>query len=361
MSKKEIRIYDSINDLNENQWNDVVNQSELGSVFHRAGWLRAVEEGLGRTARHLVIEKGGNPVALLPNFVEEVDLPSSVPSVVNRFGAKRLTSVEPGFGGPLFMGSERSNFELMFDHIDRLFEGDDLINHRVKTASDEFVRYSRPFAQYGYQLESGICRLLVDLDQGWEAIEANMNKSKRSNLSDARENPATVYERSLDGAALEEFYDTYREAMDRVGGTTYPFAFFERLGEEFAEHVELFTVEIDGEFAGGQLYLLDEGQSTIHCFFQAVDEAFFEYYPSELLDEYGMKWAIERGYGEYDLGSSPPDFTDGSFKYKNELGAYPRPVLSWEKGCSPIKWPMYRLGRWYLKNRDGRSEASSAQ
>lgn len=361
MSKKEIQIYDSIDDINENQWNDVVTQSELGSVFHRAGWLRAVEQGLGRSASHLVLEKSGNPIALLPNFVEDVDLPSAVSSVVDRFGAKRLTSIEPGFGGPLFMGSERSNFELMFDHVDRLFDDDDLINHRVKVPSDEFMRYSRPFSEYGYRLSAGVCRLVIDLGKGWESIEADMNKSKRRSLNKARENAATVNERSLDGATLDRFYDTYRAAMERVGGETYPYAFFERLGEEFVDNLELFTVEVDGEFAGGQLYLLDEDRSTVHCFFQAVDEEFFEYHPSELLDEYGMKWAIERDYAEYDLGSSPPDFTDGSFKYKNELGARPRPILSWEKGYSSIKWPMYRLGRWYLKNRDGPSEVSSAQ
>jgi predicted N-acyltransferase len=360
MSEKTFQIYDSINDLNENQWNDVVKQSERGSVFHRAGWLRAVEEGLGRSARHLVLEKGNNPIALLPNFVREVDLPSSLPSVVDRFDAKRLTSIEPGFGGPLFMGSERSNFEMMFDHIDRLLERDDIVNHRVKAANDEYLRYSRPFSEYGYQLSSDICRLIIDLDQGWDSIESNMNKSKRSNISKARENDATVHERSLEGEALDTFYETYQEAMDRVGGTAYPYAFLERIGEEMADRTELFTVEVDGEFAAGQVYLVDDEQSSVHCFFQAVDEDYFDYYPSELLDEHGMKWAIEREYSEYDLGSSPSDFTDGSFRYKNELGARPRPVLSWERGCSPIKWPMYRLGRWYFKNRNGSSELSSA-
>lgn len=352
MSEKDIRIYDSINQVNENQWDNVVKHSDRGSVFHRAGWLRTVEESLGRRARHLVIEKGGNPVGLVPNFVVDIDLPSSDLPLVDRLSAKRLTSVEPGFGGPVFVGSERSNFEFMFDHIESLFADEDFVNHRLRTGSDDFVRYSRPFARYGYHAETSACRFVVDLERGWEAIEADMDSSKRSHLADAREGPARVQEASLDGKSVERFYDVYLDAMDRTGGKTYPLAFFERLGEELADETKLFTVEVDGEFAGARLYLLDENRSTIHAFVRAIDAEFFEYYPTELLDEHAMKWGIERGYREYDLGSTRPDFTDGSFKYKDELGARAKPILSWERGCSPVKWPLYRLGRRYLKKRD---------
>lgn len=348
MAEKDIRIYDSINEVSENQWNNVVKQSERGSVFHRAGWLRTVEESLGLTPRHFVIEKGGNPIALIPNFVERIDLPSSLSPLADRLDAKRLTSIEPGFGGPLFVGSERSNFELMFEHVGWLFGDDDYVNHRVKTVSDGFVRYLRPFADYGYHVRTTTCRFTINLERGWEAIEADMDKSKRSHLADARKNEAMVYEQSLDGNVLGKFYDTYRTAMERVEGTTYPFEFFEQLGAELADHVKLLTVEIEGEFAGGRIYLLDESRSTIHAFFRALDDEYFEYYPTELLDEHAMKWGIENGYEEYDLGSTPSDFTDGSFRYKYELGAEPRPILTWEKGYSPVKWPLYRLGRRYL-------------
>lgn len=348
MSEKDLRIYDSIDDVSENQWNNVVKQSDRGSVFHRAGWLRTVEESLGSTPRHLVVEKGGNPIALVPNFVEPIDLPSSLAPVADRVDPKRLTSIEPGFGGPLFVGSERSNFELLFEQADQLFADDDFVNHRVKTVSDGFVRYLRPFADHGYRVRTTTCRFTIDLERGWEAIEADMAKSKRSHLAEARESEATVRERSLDGDALRQFYDTYRTAMERVEGTTYPFAFFEQLGEELPDRVELLTVEVEGEFAGGRLYLLDEDRATVHAYFRALDDEFFDYYPTELLDEYAMQWGIENGYETYDLGSTPSDFTDGSFRYKSELGAEPRPILTWEKGLSRVKWPLYRLGRRYL-------------
>ena len=66
---------ESIADRHENQWNTLVSQSDLGSVFHRSGWLRAVERGLDRRVAHLVGRKGSNPVAIFPNFRVSIDLP----------------------------------------------------------------------------------------------------------------------------------------------------------------------------------------------------------------------------------------------------------------------------------------------
>lgn len=202
---------------------------------------------------------------------------------------------------------------MMFEHIDRLLERNDFVNHRVKASSDKFLRYSRPFSEYGYQLRSSVCWLIIDLDQGLEVHRLEHEQVQAVKHPQARENAVMVRERSLEGDTLDTFYKTYQQAMDRVGRTAYPYAFLEQLGEKMADRIELFTVEIDGEFTARQLYLLDDEQSSVRYFFQAVDEEYFDYHPSELLDEYEMKWAIEREYGEYDLGSSPSDFTDGSF------------------------------------------------
>lgn len=353
MADKTITVHRSIDEIGDGQWNNVVDHADRGSVFHRAGWLRAVEEGLGRPARHLVVENGGNPVGVFPNFLVDIDLPEFVPHSLDGLVSKRVTSIEPGFGGPLFVGSEQSNFEFAFEHVDRLFADIDAVNHRVKPATADFVRYSEPLADYGYRPTVTSCRFVVDLSRGWDAIESGMNGSKRSNLRKARENSATVERESLGESSLEQFYGTYRKTMERVDGTLYPFEFFRKLGEQLPERTKLFTVEVDGTFAGGQLYLLDEERSTMYEFFRGIDDRFFDYYPSELLAESAMKWGINRGYDEYDLGSTSPDFTDGSFNYKAELGAEPRPIVTWERGCSAVQWPLYRLGRWYLRTRTG--------
>lgn len=350
MSTKTIRVHRSVTEINENQWNNVVEQSDRGTVFQRTEWLRAVEDGLGRTPRHLVVTKDDNPVGVFPHFLVPVDLPDFVPAVLVGHGLKRLTSLDPGFGGPLFVGDERSNFEVTFDNVDYLFSDTDAMQHLLIPADGDFARYASRLTDRGYRPTVTSCRFVVDLRDGWEAVKSGMDRSKRANLADASQSPATVAERRLDDSVLRQFYETYAQAMERVDGTTYPFEFFESLAHELGDRVKLFTVHVDGEFAGGQLYLLDDERSAIHEFFRGLDAEFFEYYPTELLGKQAMQWGIEHGYDEYDLGRTSGDFTDGSFTYKAELGADIRPILAWERGYSPFRWQAYRIGRWILRN-----------
>lgn len=344
MSETRLKAYESIDAVNESQWNNVVEQSGRGSVFHRTGWLRAVEQGLDLPACHLVLESGGHPVGVLPNVVVDVDLPDAVPAPLDRVAPKRLVSLAPGFGGPLLVGDEREHFELLFDNVDRVVPGD-VAYHRIETVGNDFMRYGERFGRHGYEPVTDSCRFAIDLERGWEAVEADMDRSKRKNLADARDGPATVERRDLGRDVLRSFYDTYRRTMDRVGGTAYPFAFFELLREELPDRIELFTVTVDGEFAGGELNLVDEERSTVRGFFHGLDSDFFEYHPSELVDVRSIRWAIEQGYGTYDLGSTVPDLDDGAFRYKAELGADLDPVVAWERGTSRVQWPAYRFGR----------------
>jgi len=352
MGTKNLRIHRSIDEINRNQWNNVVEHSDRGTIFHRAEWLRAVEEGLGRSARHLVVEKNGNPVGVFPHFIVRIDLPDFVPASLDGVELKRLSSTDPGFGGPLFVGDERSNFEAVFNHVDRLFSDTNAIQHLLTPSDADFVRYNSQLGDHGYRPMVAGCRFITDLRRGWDAIESNMDRSKRSNLKSARQSSATVEQRSLDDSALERFYGTYVKAMDRVGGKTYSYEFFEALKRELADRSKLFTVYVDGEFAGGQLYLLDENRSIIREFFRGLDAEYFDHNLTELVCERAMNWGIEHGYDEYDFGMTSPDFTAGSFVFKNEFGGDIRPVLAWERGCSPVGWQIYRVGRWLVRNRD---------
>jgi lipid II:glycine glycyltransferase (peptidoglycan interpeptide bridge formation enzyme) len=65
--------------------------------------------------------------------------------------------------------------------------------------------------------------------------------------------------------------------------------------------------------------LLEDNRSTIHEFFWGLDTEFPEYNPTELVYDRAMKWAIEHGYDEYNLGINRPDFNAGLSVFKDEL------------------------------------------
>jgi len=117
-----VHLLGSIDEINENQWNNVVAQSGSGTVFHRAGWLRAIETGLDEGPRHVVVRKNDNPVAVCPNFVSSIELPVSPPLEPAELGFRRLFSLDPGFGGPLICANRERSLEAIFGTIDQICE-----------------------------------------------------------------------------------------------------------------------------------------------------------------------------------------------------------------------------------------------
>lgn len=362
MADLAFRTHDSIDAVNENQWNHVVEHSTNGSVFHRYEWLKAVEDSLDYEPRHVTVEKKGNPVAVFPNFVTDIDLPSvsslventplssvggaaaAIPSL-DEAPLKRVISATPGYGGPAITTNEEEVLELLMESVDEICDGN-VLNHVIKAKETEYMRYGKYLAKQGYQPKLTDCRFEIDLTYDWDDIEANMDKERRKSLREARESGTTVREVELTTEELRETYRQYRANMTRVRGHVYPFELFERLAEEIPDRTKIFAAEADGEDVGRYVYFLDDERDTLHYYFPAIgDESNFEHYPSERLHEHAIKWGKERGYNYYDFGSTGSTFKDGVFRYKEKYGGRPIPTLQWEKGQSPLLWGAYKLAR----------------
>ncbi|WP_436925516.1 GNAT family N-acetyltransferase [Halosimplex amylolyticum] len=378
MTDLELTVHETIDEIDENQWDTLVRQSDLGSVFHRHGWLRAVERGLDRRAAHFVVRKGSNPVAVLPNFRVPVDAPDLSP-IADRFGApalvdrlltgavgtlstdagtpidvstdvldslpvERLCSATPGFGGPVVLTDEADCLEMLFDALDDALSESTLC-HVVKAKEPAYMRYGKFLAGRGYSPTLLDCRFVLDVDRPFEDVLDGMDKERRKAVCDAREQDYHVTERSL-AETLDETYERYLRDMDRAGGDTYPRSFFAALAADCPERTRVFSLAVDGVETGQYVCLLDDEQSAVHYFFSAIgDDSNYEYNPTELLHSHVVEWARERGYDEYDFGSTGSTFSDGTFKYKEKYGARVMPTLRWERGGSPVLWNAYRVAR----------------
>jgi predicted N-acyltransferase len=338
-----MEIHTSIEAVNQNQWNSAVEQSEYGSVFHRYEWLCAIEEGIRIEPRHLIIKKDGNIRALYPNFVMDLELPFELPDHRLKHATRELRSIQPGYGGPIIRGDEERLLNQLLGSLTRM-EGS-IIRHRMSTFDTGHIRYSKLLEETGYRPYLMTCRFEIDLTHGWEEIHSSMDSNKRRNLRKARENDVTITDDPLTEEVLQSFYRTYERSMKRVGGSPYPFAFFESLSRRLPGRIKLFTARIGDDSIGQLITVIDDEQDTVHSFFQAVDEEDFQYYPSEIMEEHAMKWSIDNGYSWYDFGKTTDKFTDGQFKDKEEIGGRALPVLSWERGLSPIRWNAFKLAR----------------
>lgn len=344
MAELQATVLDAVTEENANQWNNVVEQSDLGCLFHRHEWLRVCEEALDMEGCHVVVSKGNNPVAVFPNFVKPVQI-MGWPDVVERLPVRRMVSVEPGTGGPVVTGDEEECLDLAFAALE---DADDrrALYHSVITSEPGYVKYGKQFAREGYEANLVNCRLVLDLDDDWETIRENMHKSRRQGLR--RSEDAGVEVRALDPTreVVRDTYDAYTANIARIGGDALPLAFFDGLVEHLRDRIVVFVAERDGEELGRYLHLRDDERSALHYYFAGIpDEEALEHYPSEALHAAAIRWGQDRDYDTYDFGATGSDFTDGVFKFKRRFGAEPQPSMMWQRGRSAVGWPAFKAAR----------------
>ena len=325
-------VIDTIDAVCPTEWNAFVDRSSHGCVFHRYEWLAAIENGLGYTPAHIVITKDGNPIGICPNFVIGM----------NKTPFHKLTSVYPGFGGPLISTDVPESLSLMMDTISSLCSGRTIV-HEIRALDTNYLKYSTFLRNRGYRPSRRYCRFQLDLTAEYETILDGMSSSRRKGIERGREHDYEIIETAVTDANLERFHDVHEQVMDRVDGESYPLAFFEEL-QELSSQILLLSIRIDGEYAGGMLELLDDDHARIYGFIAAVPAAYFEYNASELLYDHVIRWGIENGYETYDLGSTNADFENGVFRFKEGFGGTMVPSLIWERGNSVI-WKPVKTGR----------------
>ena len=341
----EVKAVDTIKAVEPDRWNEVVDRAALGTVFHRYEWLEAIERGLGYPARHLVVEKDTNLIGLFPNFV--VELPKTP--------FDRLTSIYPGFGGPLLTTDVADSLSLLVDAVPELCDRRTIV-HEIRACHPNFLRYNDFLEAEGYDSSRVDGRFLLNLEKGYDRLFDEMSRSKRRAIRRGRETDHEIVEADLTQSELARFHERYAEHMGRVDGDVYPLEFFERL-RAMDERILLLQLYVEGEYAGGYLEVLDDEQDTVHGFFAGVPSEYFDYYASELLYDYAIQWAIDNGYETYDFGGGGADFEDGGFRFKEEFGGTLRPNLYWERGTGPT-WKLVETGR-SLYNRYDRSSDST--
>jgi hypothetical protein len=336
---------DTIESVDRNQWNNVVEQAELGQVYHRYEWLRAMEDGTDYEPRHLVASKSGNPVGVFPIFLREGD----------KLPVRHLYPPKPGSAGPIATTDTEEVMESFLNAVPEI--GDrTVVSNKVHTAQSRFSRYNEIFRENGYEPKFDYCDFLLDITDDWETILAEMHSSRRRAVRSGHEQDFEVVDEEITEESMSAFFDSFSSVMDRVDGDEHSREFFLEL-TEMDDRLKLLTLRVDGGERGTILLTLDEEQSTLNYELSGITEEDFEYHPSELLHEYAIKWGQENGYETYNFGGTTGDFRDGVFRFKEKFGARPVPALSWERGCSPVVWPVYKFARgMYQRYADSRSK-----
>jgi len=334
MPYDEIELMDSIEHIDDRQWNNLIERSSLGTIFHRTEWLMALEKGWGLEARHFIAYSNNNIVAIFPNFLKQI----------RNNPLKRLISLPTGYGGPIIP----SNWEVIFDSFlnrsAKICRGR-TISHVISFPSSGYVGYWGMLRSKGYD-PIYRCNFYHDLSKGIEYNYMNLNKSKKKVLKNYY-GKYTYEVENLNNENLGLFYGSYQKLMNELKANIYPFEFFEALIEYCQDIVLLITQYSDGIYVGGKLIVVDNKNNTLHSFLSGVEKKQLIEHSSFLLIWNALEWGIENKFDLYDLGPSLDDFRNGIFKFKNEIGGEIEPNISWERSFYPMK-PFYNLAKRFI-------------
>ena len=334
MSDYSTRIIRSTHDLPENQWNTVLSDSEYSTVYHKIGYLKAIEDGLDKRAAHVLAYKNDNLIGLLPNSIAPVGKGTPF---------DRLVSLQPGAGSFVLTGNELRVLKELCDAIHE-FAGGKLVSQTIRADPPEHLLINHYLRDLGYRAVPG-ANFELNLNQGWENIKQGMSKDRRYDLRRAEDQSYKIKDKKLTQESLNSFYDRYMSKMDEINGQIKSKSFFKTLFEDLESNVKLFTAHIDGECRGFHFYLLDKFQSTMRHQYMAVMREDFEYYPGELLHKHAINWAISEGFDNYNFGGGKADLRGGTTKYKRQYGGELVPFMTWEKEFSSV----YKLGRYIYR------------
>lgn len=308
MSERTWRIYDSVDQIDGNQYRHLLEQSETASIHHHPGWLGALERGLDKEPRHVVVEDGGNPVGALPNFLDPL---GSTPFA-------RLVSVNPGRGGPVLSTTWEPVLDRIFEALNDLMDWR-IVEHELRTDVVEQLSLAGYVEEQGYEVSVG-GKFVLRLDGSWDEVLDSMHKDRRYDIRKATETDHEVRELELSPENVADFYSDYCRKMGELGTPRHPRTFFDELVEGLEDRLVLVTNVADGERRGYHLYLMDDFTSTIRHYMMTVTRDDYEYYSGELLHRHMIKRGLEKGWDRYDFGGRDIDFRDGGFKYKAQFG-----------------------------------------
>lgn len=331
-SNYQVEAINTITSISKNEWNWLVEHASQGSPFHRYEWLRAIETTLEQPAEHVIVRKDSNIVGGLPNFIVDME----------KIPFQKLVSIQPGFGGPLITTDKKQCYRLIFDKLSSITSGRTIV-HEIRSHDLGYIGYNSFLKHLGYSPTLNSCRFVVPLANGYESVWNRMSRNRQRKIEQGRSFEHEFVEEELTPSNISQFHTTYSHVMNRVGGDTFPESLLNNICE-MDEHILLYSILIEGEHAGGAFVLLDHDKRDMHGWLLAVSADFFEYKASELLYDGLFRWGIENDYLTYDMGSTGPDFDNGLYKFKSDLGGEVVPNLTWERGISPV-WPFMRTAR----------------
>ncbi|QLG64141.1 GNAT family N-acetyltransferase [Halorarum salinum] len=234
--------------VDEDEWNDLVDQSSQATPFHRAEAVGVVAEHAGATAHRLVGFKGNEPVGLFPVFT------ISKGPVTAAFSPP--PDLKVNYLGPALLNSgklkrrkrDRRHRRFVDGVLDWVEERDSPSYWHVRTS----VGYddTRPFQWRGYEVEPKYT-YVVDLETTPDELIGRFTGDLRNKLRGEYDVTYEIGEEGPDAidSIIEQTHERHREQ-----GESFPVTatFVRDLADRLPDGaIRPYVCRVDGEFVGG--------------------------------------------------------------------------------------------------------------
>jgi CelD/BcsL family acetyltransferase involved in cellulose biosynthesis len=287
----------------EKAWDDLVNSSSFGTLFHTVEWLRLVQKQTNAEYLPLMFYKGTQLAAIYPVFIQKQ-------------GPVKVALSPPSRSYMLYLGPVIADYESMKqDKKESTYiqVQQELDNHIFTIKGCRFARIrsapglydSRPLRWSGYTVEP-LYTYRIDLTAGIEHVWEQFDRKLRVEIHKAQREGVTVRDGDLDD--LEFIHDSLYSRYTKQGISPVNYKkFLQDLYRKFhPDNLRIFVAEYKGERIGGTINLVFK--SGMYLWVGIPKTGLVGISPNDLIQWEAIRWAQKNGlefYEEMDAGDDP--------------------------------------------------------
>lgn len=302
-----MKIIDNIKDINDLQWEQLLQTSSTKSFFQTRGCydLYAANKSFMEPFC-LGVEDEGQLKGVIVGFIQADG------GVVKRFLSRRAIIN----GGPLLADDiSDDTLALLLKHCIKHLESK-AIYVEFRNYED-YSRYKNVFKRCGFEYVPHL-NFHVDTTSE-EIVNQNLSNSRKRYIRTSLRDGAEIVEiPTIED--VREFYaileDLYK---NRVKTPLYPLSFFEILFEQGYSRFSL--IRLNGSIIGGTVCVCLPSYAIYEWFVCGKDGIYKHIYPSTLATYAGITYAAQNGYQHFDMmGAGKPDDSYGVRDFKEKFG-----------------------------------------
>jgi FemAB-related protein (PEP-CTERM system-associated) len=311
-TKNQVRVRE-FTAADSERWDTFVKRHPQGSFFQLTGWLRVIEKTCAYEPRYILTERDGEITGIAPLFL-----------VSNWLIGTSMISVPLGVYGGICAIDDQSRARLLDamkeESIQRGIDYLELRNRRAPI--DEGFHHNSLYSTFTTSLGP-------DLD-------ANLKRLPRDTRYMIRKGEKAGLRIEHGANQLDAFYCLFTQSMHRHGTPVFPRSLFANLQQEFGSAMDIMMVYSGSEAVSGVVSFLF--RDTILPYYAGAGPNATKTAANNFMYWELMKYAVQRGYTQFDFGRSKKD--TGSYAFKTQ----------WNMTVEPLAYEVFLVRRKTVPN-----------